>query len=58
MSQGTNCGDPNIGRNTPSNNVSVRTLNLKREIVSLDQEILMLQNSLKQALLKRDSVNA
>jgi len=42
--------------NTLSNNVSVRTLNLKKEIVTLDQEILMLQNSLKQALLKKGEV--
>lgn len=35
-------------------NASQRTLNLKKEISSLDQEILQLQNNLKQALLRKD----
>ncbi|CDW72138.1 UNKNOWN [Stylonychia lemnae] len=36
-----------------SNFMSERTLNLKKEITSLDEEILLLQNSLKQALIKK-----
>ena len=35
--------------------MSERTLNLKKEITSLDEEILMLQNSLKNALLKKNN---
>ena len=34
-----------------SNYMSERTMNLKKEITSLDEEIFLLQNSLKQALL-------
>lgn len=33
--------------------MSEKTLNIKKEITSLDDEILMLQNSLKDALLKK-----
>jgi hypothetical protein len=33
--------------------MSERTMNLKKEITSLDDEILMLQNSLKNALMKK-----
>jgi hypothetical protein len=35
--------------------MSERTLNLKKEITSLDEEILMLQYSLKNALLKKSN---
>ena len=35
--------------------MSDRTMNLKKEINSLDDEILQLQNSLKHALLKKGS---
>jgi len=35
--------------------MSERTLNLKKEITSLDEEILQLQNSLKQALMRKEN---
>jgi hypothetical protein len=38
-----------------SNFMSERTMNLKKEICNLDEEILMLQNSLKHALIKKSS---
>ena len=36
--------------------MSVRTINLKKEINSLDQEIIMLQNSLKEALHRKEPI--
>jgi hypothetical protein len=36
--------------------MSVRTINLKKEINSLDQEIIMLQNSLKDALNRKEPI--
>jgi hypothetical protein len=41
---------------TNNNSMSVRTINLKKEINSLDQEILMLQNSLKDALNRKEPI--
>ena len=42
------------GINSSQNNsMSVRTINLKKEISSLDQEILILQNSLKEAIQRK-----
>jgi hypothetical protein len=34
----------------------MRTINLKKEINSLDQEIIMLQNSLKDALKRKEPI--
>ena len=45
------------GQNSTNNNsMSVRTINLKKEINSLDQEIIMLQNSLKDALNRKEPI--
>ena len=41
---------------TNNNSMSVRTINLKKEINSLDQEIIMLQNSLKDALNRKEPI--
>ena len=44
---------------TSSNNLlSDRTLNLKKEIVNLDEEIVQLQNSLQSAMVKRTGMNS
>jgi hypothetical protein len=40
---------------TSSNILSERTLNLKKEITNLDEEIIQLQNSLHHAISKRTS---
>ena len=40
---------------TSSNILSERTLNIKKEIINLDEEIIMLQNSLQNAIIKNTS---
>lgn len=42
---------------TSSQILSERTLNLKKEITNLDEEILLLQNSLQNAITKRQINN-
>eukprot|EP00347_Sterkiella_histriomuscorum_P019769 403340359 len=50
---GISGGNLNQNSSVQSNFMSERTMNLKKEITSLDDEILQLQNSLKQALIKK-----
>jgi hypothetical protein len=48
-----NTSNPKHRMSVASNVVSERTVTLKKEINSLDDEILNLQNSLKEALMKK-----